>query len=86
MQIEVTEREAMGIYSQRYLDSLGRKRYIAPVIFAVALLLALLTMYYVDDWLGVGVFVVLSSPSIYITFKNAKDSGKYAKRLIEDTK
>ena len=86
MQIEVTEKEAMGIYSERHYDKLGKKRYIPPAIFAIALFAGLMVMYYVNDWMGVGVFVLLSIPSVFMTLKSARTSGQYAKKLIEEQK
>jgi len=87
MQIEVTEKEALEIYSQRYYKSKGKvMRYLPPVIFSVALIAGVSVMYFVHDWLGVGVFIVLSAPSIFMTLKEAKASGKYARNLKRQVK
>ena len=83
MQIEVTGKEAREIYSQRYLDGKGKvMRYLPSVIFSVALIASLSIMYFVHDWLGVGAFIVLSAPSIFLTLKVARASGKYARDQI----
>jgi len=86
MQIEVTNREARGIYSQRYINNLGSTNYIPSVILLVGLVLALFMMYYGFPWLGVGFFVLMSFPSIFLTLRIARNSSKYAKKMIEEAK
>lgn len=85
MPIEVTKKEAMGIYSQRYLDSRGKvMNYLPVVLFLVALIAGVSIMTLVNDWLGVAVFIALSSPSIFMSLKVARASGKYARSQIEE--
>ena len=87
MRIEVTEKEAMEIYSQRFLDSKGKlMKYLPPVIFSVALIAGVSIMYFVHDWLGVAVFIALSSPSIFMSLKAARASSKHARSQIEGQK
>lgn len=78
MQIEITEKEALGIYSQRYLDGLSRKRKYLPVAISVlALVIGIGVMSFVHDWLGAGAFVVLASPSVFMVLREARASRKY---------
>ena len=86
MQIEVTEKEARGIYATRYLNIRGKKNYIPPVILLVALIIAMAMMNSGYYWLGIIVFVLLSIPSVFLTLKSARASGQYAKKLIEEQK
>lgn len=84
MQIDVTEKEAKEIYSRRFYESKGKvMRYLPPVIFSVALIAGVSVMYFVHDWLGVGVFITLSIPSIFMTLKEANASAKYARSQIK---
>jgi len=85
MQIEVTEEEAMGIYSQRYLDNRGKvKRHLPFALLTLATIAGLCVMYLVNDWLGVAVVVVLVSPSVVMFLKALRASGKYARSQIEE--
>ena len=84
MLIEVTEKEAIEIYSQRYIDNKGKvKNYLPVVLFFVAVIAGASILTLVNDWLGVAVFIVLSSPVIFMSLKVAKASGKYARSQIE---
>ena len=84
MQIKVTKKEAMEIYSQRYLDRRGKvKRYLPITLFIGALIIALLLMFYVNDWLGAITFGVLSIPVVYMTLRETKAAGKYARGQIK---
>ena len=85
MQIEVTKKEALEIYSQRYFDSKSKViRYLPPVIFSMALIAGVCLMYFVNDWLGVAVVIIFSSPSIFMSLKAAKASVKHARSQIKE--
>lgn len=88
MQIEVTEKEARGIYSQRYLAKISKVKYfyLPLVIAGIALLAGLYSMPYIGDWLGVLLFAILISPSLYLFWRTSHNSGKYAKTQLEEQK
>ena len=88
MQMEVTEKEAKSIYSQRYLAKSSRVRYLyLPIVIAfVALVVSLYSMQHIGDWLGVFLFAILISPSVYLFWRVSHNSDKYAKSQIEEQK
>lgn len=86
MRIEVTEKEAMLIYSERYLRQRRRKFYVVAVAFGVLAALAFfITGYYISsDWLAAASACLLLSPIIYKILRDAHNSGKYARRMIRE--
>lgn len=85
MLIEVTKKEAIEIYSQRYFDSKGKViRYLPIVMLLVALIAGVSIMSFVHDWLGLAVFIALFSPSMFMARKITRASGKYARGQIEE--
>lgn len=84
MQIELTEKEARGIYSQRYLAKSSRFKYLyLPLLIAgVALVVSLFSMAFIGDWPGLLLFVILISPSVYLFWRLTHNSGEYAKKQL----
>ena len=83
MLIEVTEKEALEIYSLRYIKQ-RRKRNLP--LFGFSAGVALIAFYfistYVNAWLGLSA-IVLIIPSIYVGFRLARASDKYAQSQVE---
>lgn len=85
--MEVTEKEALEIYSQRYFKSAGKKRYLPSVIMMVAILVGILLMSFVHpDWLGLIVCIILATPAAFLLRKELRASGKYARKQVEEWK
>ena len=86
MQIEVAEKEALGIYAQRYLGrSSHMKRLYLPLLIAtIAFVVSLFLMPYIGDWLGFLLFFILVSPIIYISWRRLYNSNKYARSQIKE--
>ena len=84
MRIEVTEKEAMEIYSQRYTRQ-QRKRSLP--LFSFSAVVTLVAFYfistYINAWLGL-VAIVLIIPSIYVSLRLARASCKYAQNQIKE--
>ena len=84
MQIKVTKKEAMEIYSQRYLDSQGKvMRYLPLGLLSMALIAGVSLLYFVEGWLWAIVFLGFILPSIFIALKEERDSAKYARGQIK---
>lgn len=83
MKIELTEKEALEIYSKRYLKSKGKLRYLLPPSFLVALLAWLIAVYFSQHLLGVGLFALISTTGIFLSARLFKASQKYARGQIE---
>ena len=83
MKIEVTETEAMTIYTNRYLEK-DKKRYsaITLIFLAVALIVAMLVLKAAGVWVGVGVMVVMFVLFSIFSSKRARKSQEYAKGQI----
>lgn len=86
MQLEVTEKEALAIYSDRYLKSRGKLRYLLPASFILALVGGIVVIYYSNNWLGLSVFAVLYFVGLYFIYRMVKASKQYAQRQIEGIK
>ena len=86
MQIEVTEKEAMEIYSKRYYDGLGKKRHVPIIILAIAVIVVMLIYAEGREWLSVAIFLIMIIPAFYLGIKTGRASGKYAKSQIEEQK
>jgi len=85
MRIEVTEKEAHYVYSQRYLDKHGGNKFIIfkmlPIL-AVASIASLLIMIYINDWLGLVALIFIASPTVYLALRLLRNSCKYANKQI----
>jgi len=84
MQIEVTEKEALGIYSQRYMDKRKKAKCIPLFILAVAIIVSWFTLSEARQWLSLVILVIIASPAIYMSLRTARASGKYARKQIEE--
>ena len=84
--MEVTEKEAMEIYSQRYFDSKGKRKYLSPIILVLGAVIGFFIASSVNGWLGVAIFGILVTPGMYVHLKSLRASGKYAKKQIEEVK
>jgi len=86
MQIEVTEEEAKGLFTQRYLD---KKRKGTLIALATSILItivvwAILNAYY-GQWVGLASLLILA-PVMYLGRRRYIESLKYAKSQIEEQK
>ena len=90
MIMEVTEKEAMEIYSQRYLDEKRSGKFlllkVIPIV-AIAFVASYLVMITTNkDWLGYVTLITLGFPPLYFWMRFLRRSGKYAKSQIEEIK
>ena len=85
MKIDVTETEAMTIYSNRYLEK-DKKRYsfISLIFMTVTFIAAMLVLKASGVWAGVGVMVVMFVLFSIISSKRAHKSQEYAKGQMTD--
>ena len=85
MQMEVTEKEARGIYSRRYLSQCNRfvYKYLPMILIGIALLVSLISMQYIGDWPGVLVFIILLSPAFYLFWRLTRKERKYINSQIK---
>jgi len=83
MQIEVTDSEAMQIYSQRHWKSKGKKKYLPLIILAMAFSVSIFIYSPGREWLSLAILIFLTSPAVYLSLKSARASGKYARNQIE---
>lgn len=92
MQIEVTEKEAHGIYSQRYLDLNGGRR--SGIIFGVSAIITIVAFffiskycatYFLSEWLALSAGVLMI-PAFLHTIKLSRASGKYAREKIGEVR
>lgn len=86
MQIEVTEKEARGIYSQRYLAKSSKFKYfyLPLLIVGIAFIVSLFSMQYIGDWLGLLLFIIMISPPAYLYIRISRSTRKYARKQIEE--
>lgn len=80
MQIEVTEKEAREIYSQRYFNSLGKRKFLPFAILVLGAIIGFACCIVVsqgNEWLGVTALAILLSPAIYMSLRAKKASRKY---------
>ena len=82
MQIEVTEKEAMGIHAQRYLDSKGKKQHLPFAILVLGVVVCLFLLYSFNAWIGIGIFAIFWAFSIYLSVRWNKDSEKHDRAII----
>lgn len=83
MKMEVTEKEAMTIYSARYLEK-DRKRHsaISYIYLAVVFIVAVLALKAAGAWAGVGAMVLMFVLFSIFSSKRARKSQEYAKGQI----
>jgi len=69
MNVKLTEKEAKEIFAQRYLDSLGKKRYLPLVLYGISLIF-FLTLYAPGrEWLIVGLAAIPAIIAGYLAFR-----------------
>ena len=80
MKMDVTEKEAMTIYSARYLEK-DKKRHsaISYIFIAVVFIVAVLVLKAAGTWAGVGAMVVMFIPFYIFSSKRVRRSREYAK-------
>ena len=83
MKIDVTEKEAMAIYSARYLEK-GRKRRaaISLIFVAVGIIVAALVMKVAGPSAGVGALLFLLMLFVIFSSKRVRRSREYANGQI----
>ena len=83
MKVEVTEKEALSIYSARYLER-DKKRHsaITLIFIAVVFIVAVLTLKAAGAWAGVGVMVLMFVLFSIFSSKRVRKSQEYAKGQI----
>jgi len=88
MQIEVTEKEAMEIHSQRYFKKLGKKAYLPLILLGIGATIGftLLIISAFTYWWGVIILAILLLPAVYMSLNSSRASGKYAKKQVEEIK
>lgn len=84
MQIEVTEKEALEIYEQRYMKQRRKKLFILTgASIAVTLVLWGFVLANCGEWQAL-LTIVLLIPVICVTIKTSRNSGRYARSQIEE--
>ena len=86
MRIEVTEKEAKELYTQRYLD---KKRKGTLIVLVTSILItivawAVLNAYY-GQWIGLAAILIMV-PVMYLGRRRYVESLNYAKSQIEEQK
>jgi len=87
MLIEVTEKEAKEIFSQRYIAKLGKRKYLPLAMLIAGAIVGFVCceiLSRTNEWLGVAVLAILLSPAIYFSSRLSFASKKYAKKHIEE--
>ena len=83
MKVDLTTVEAKRIYTERYLEGRGKKQMIPMAILLIALVTCVFVAMF-NEWLGVGVFIVLASPSVIIYLRTMRECRRYTKKSIEE--